>query len=44
MNSGKWQPDEIERFEWALNKHGEDYNKITEYVRTRSYNAIKNRF
>ena len=44
MNSGKWEPDEIERFEWALSKHGRDYKKITEHVRTRSHIAIKNRF
>ena len=44
MNSGKWQPDEIERFEWALIKHGGDYKKITEHVRTRSYKATVSRF
>ena len=44
MNSGKWQPDEIERFEWALSKHGRDYKKITEHVRTRNYQAIVYRF
>ena len=37
-------PDEIERFEWALNQHGKDYTKITEHVKTRSRFAIINRF
>ena len=44
MNLGKWQPDEIERFEWALNKHGRDFKKITEHVRTRNYQVVKNKF
>ena len=44
MNSGIWKPDEIERFEWALNQHGKDYKKIVEHVKTRSYRAIRFRF
>ena len=44
MISGYWKPDEIERFEWALNQHGKDYKMITEHVKTRSLFAITNRF
>ena len=44
MNSGRWKPDEIERFEWALNQHGLDYTKIVEHVKTRSYKANVDRF
>ena len=44
MNSRSWNPDEIERFEWALNQHGKDYTKITEHVKTRSRQAITTRF
>ena len=44
MNSGPWQPDEIQRFEWALSKYGRDYQQIIEHVGTRSYQAIVNRF
>ena len=44
MNSGKWQSDEIERFEQALSKHGKDFKKITEHVRTRNYQAVVNQF
>ena len=44
MNSGSWQPDEIQRFEQALSKYRRDFKKIMEHVRTRSYRSIKNRF
>ena len=44
MNSGSWNPDEIERFEWALNQYGKDYTMISEHVKTRSRNAIAGRF
>ena len=44
MNSGIWKPDEIERFEWALNQHGKDYTKIVGHVKTRSYQAVVTRF
>ena len=43
MNSGSRKPDEIERFEQALNKHGRDYKKIDEHVKTRSRQAILDR-
>ena len=44
MNLGSWKPDEIERFEWALNQHGKDYKMIAEHVKTRSYQAVVTRF
>ena len=44
MNSGSFKPNEIERFEWALNQHGRDYKKIVEHVKTRSYQAVVDRF
>ena len=44
MKRRSWKPDEIERFEWALNQHGKDYKKIVEHVQTRSYRAIIGRF
>ena len=44
MISGYWKPDEIERFEWAVNQHGRDYKKIVGHVKTRSYQAIVKRF
>ena len=44
MNSGSWKPDEIERFEWALNSYGKDYKKIVEHVKTRSHKAVVNRY
>ena len=44
MNLRSWKPDEIERFEWALNQHGKNFKIIAEHVKTRSLTAIKGRF
>ena len=39
-----WKPDEIERFEWALNQHGKDFTLIAEHVKTRSCVSVKGWF
>ena len=44
LNKGRWLPDEIKKFEEAVELYGRDYSKVMDFVGTRSYQAVRERF